>query len=109
MERGTSYAHRLRRDLWRLGIREHAVHNDTPMSKKVDWHSFRRAFATSLAEAGVNEQRAMMLTAHSDSRVHALYVQETAVMQAIPRPAAAVGEKTRCCAMSGDEKSPTGD
>jgi len=62
-----------------------------------------------LAEAGVNEQRAMMLTAHSDSRVHALYVQETAVMQAIPRPAAAVGEKTRCCAMSGDEKSPTGD
>ena len=32
----------------------------------------------------MNEQRAMMLTAHTDSRVHALYVQETAAMQAIP-------------------------
>jgi len=50
----------------------------------VDWHSFRRAFATSLAEAGVNEQRAMLLTSHSDSKVHARYVQETQAMQVIP-------------------------
>jgi len=87
VERGTSYAARLRRELWRMGIRDHAIHNDTPVSKKVDWHSFRRAFATSLASAGVNEQRAMMLTAHSDSKVHRLYVQETAAMQAIPEGA----------------------
>ena len=84
VERGTSYAHRLRRELLRMGIRDHALHNDTPTSKRVDWHSFRRAFATSLAEAGVNEQRAMMLTSHSDSKVHARYVQETQAMQAIP-------------------------
>ena len=81
---GTSYAQRLRRELWRMGIRDHAIHNDTPTSKRVDWHSFRRAFATSLAEAGVNEQRAMRLAAHSDSKVHARYVQETQAMQTIP-------------------------
>ena len=68
-------------------IRDHAIHNDTPISKRVDFHSFRRAFATSLAEAGVNEQRAMMLTSHSDSKVHARYVQETLAMQAIPEGA----------------------
>lgn len=83
----TSYAARLRRELWRMGVRVHAIHNDTPVSKRVDFHSFRRAFATSLAEAGVNEQRAMMLTSHSDSKVHARYVQETLAMQAIPEGA----------------------
>jgi len=81
--RGVSYAARLRRELWRIGIRDHAIHFDTPTSKRVDWHSFRRAFATSLAEAGVNEQRARLLTAH-DSSVHARYVQQTKAMQVIP-------------------------
>jgi hypothetical protein len=66
---------------------DHAIHNDTPISKRVDFHSFRRAFATSLAEAGVNEQRAMMLTSHSDSKTHRLYVQETTAMAAIPEGA----------------------
>lgn len=83
-ERGTSYAHRLRRELWRMGIRDHAIHNDTPTSKRVDWHSFRRAFASALAAADVGEQRAMRLTAHTDSRVHARYVLESEAMQTIP-------------------------
>jgi site-specific recombinase XerD len=87
VEGGTSYAPRLRRELLRMGIRDHAIHHDTPTSKRVDWHSFRRAFATSLAESGVNEQRAMHLTAHSDSKVHARYVQETQAMQVIPAAA----------------------
>jgi integrase len=83
-ERGTSYAARLRRELWRVGIREHDVHHDTPTSRRVDWHSFRRAFATSLAEAGVNEQRARLLSAHGDANVHARYVQQTRAMRMIP-------------------------
>ncbi len=46
--------------------------------------SFRRAFASALAEAGVNVQHAMHLTAHSDPRVHARYVMRTAAMRSIP-------------------------
>jgi hypothetical protein len=84
VERGTSYAARLRRELWRMGIRDHAIHNDTETTKKVDWHSFRRAFASALAAADVGEQRAMRLTAHTDSRVHARYVMESDAMQTIP-------------------------
>ncbi len=41
-------------------------------------------FSTALAEAGVNEQRAMILTAHADSKTHALYVQKTAAMKREP-------------------------
>ena len=86
-ERGTSYANRLRRELLRMGIKRQAIHKDTPTSKRVDFHSFRRAFASSLAEAGVNEQRAMILTAHADSKTHALYVQASTAMQVIPEGA----------------------
>ena len=86
-QRGISYAARLRRALWRMGIREHDVHNDTPTSRKVDWHSFRRAFATALAEAGTNEQTARLLVAHADANVHAKYVQQTKAMQVIPAAA----------------------
>ena len=83
-ERGASYAARLRRALWRMGIRDHDVHHDTPTSRKVDWHSFRRAFATALAEAGTNEQTARLLVAHGDASVHARYVQQTRAMREIP-------------------------
>lgn len=86
-ERGISYAARLRRALWRMGIREHDVHHDTPTSRKVDWHSFRRAFATALAEAGTNEQTARLLVAHGDASVHARYVQQTRAMRQIPAEA----------------------
>ena len=84
VERGTSYAARLRRELLRMGIKRHAIHHDTPKSRRADFHSFRRAFSTALAENGVNEQRAMQLTAHADSKTHARYVQKTAAMQVIP-------------------------
>ena len=83
-QRGVSYAGRLRRALWRMAIRDHDVHNDTPTSRKVDWQSFRRAFATALAEAGTNEQTARLLVAHADANVHARYVQQTRAMQRIP-------------------------
>ena len=31
---GTSYALRLRRELWRMGLRENVIHNDTPTSPR---------------------------------------------------------------------------
>jgi integrase len=43
----------------------------------VDFHSTRRAYATALALAGVNEQTAMALTGHADSKVHRLYLEAT--------------------------------
>jgi hypothetical protein len=58
--------------------------HDTLTSPRVDFHSFRRAFASSLADAGANEQTAMHLSSHSDSKVHALYTMRTRKMMEIP-------------------------
>ena len=60
---------------------------ETATTLPVDFHSFRRAFASALAEAGVNVQHAMHLTAHSDPRVHARYVMRTSAMRQIPAAA----------------------
>ncbi len=57
---------------------------ETEVSLPVDFHSFRRAFNTALAEAGVNVQRAMHLASHSNPRVHHRYVMRTKAMQQIP-------------------------
>lgn len=57
---------------------------ETASTLPVDFHSFRRAFASALAEAGVNVQHAMHLTAHSDPRVHARYVMGTIAMRRTP-------------------------
>jgi len=59
----------------------------TATTLPVDFHSFRRAFASALAEAGVNVQHAMHLSSHSDPRVHARYVMNTAAMRQIPAAA----------------------
>jgi integrase len=57
---------------------------ETATTQPVDFHSFRRSFNTALAEAGVNVQHAMHLAAHSDPKVHARYVMQTAAMRTIP-------------------------
>jgi len=109
--RGVSFAERLRRDLLRAGVKRHActrledappvrlgeaccsamAHDplfaELPTSRPVDFHSFRRAFCSALAEAGVNVQQAMRLASHSDPKVHARYVMGTEAMRRIP-PAA---------------------
>ena len=70
----TSYATRVRRAFWKAGQRRHELHSDTTHSRKLNFHSIgRRAFATALAASGVNEQTAMALTHHADSRVHKRY------------------------------------
>ena len=43
------------------------------MTLPVDFHSFRRAYATALADAGTNVQEAMVLTGHTDPKVHQRY------------------------------------
>lgn len=95
----TSFAKRLRAGLLVAGVTRHELHNDTPTSKRVDHHSFRRAFATALAEGGTNVQQAMKLTGHSDGKTHALYVASSAAMREIP--AAAVPQLQQPVAFAG--------
>jgi integrase len=78
------YAGRLRKALLRMGITRREIHADTELTRRADFHSFRRAFSTSLAEAGVNVQTAMVLANHSDARVHALYVVRSDAMRVVP-------------------------
>ena len=52
--------------------------------RSIDFHSFRRAFSTALAELDVSAQRAMHLAGHSDLRAHARYVMESEAMKLIP-------------------------
>jgi integrase len=63
------------------------LYHETATTLPVDFHSFRRAFNTALAEAGVNVQQAMSLASHSDARTHMRYVMKTAAMRTIPEAA----------------------
>jgi hypothetical protein len=52
-----------------------ALQSDTEQSRATDVHSFRRAYATGLAAAGVEPRLAMALAGHRDRRTHDGYVQ----------------------------------
>jgi integrase len=106
--RGISYAKALRRDLLRAGVIRHTctrpangkpvqigeeccvsmahdpLFTETPTTRPVDFHSFRRGFSTALASAGVNSQQAMRLASHSDEKTHMRYVMQTDAMKQIP-------------------------
>ena len=106
--RGHSAAGRLRRDLLRAGVTRHQcirgaeekpvrvgetccpnmasdpLFAETAVTRPVDFHSFRRAFSTALAAAGINSQQAMRLASHSDEKTHMRYVMTTPAMKAIP-------------------------
>jgi integrase len=91
--RGISYAQALRDALWAAGVvrplpgfdrarteEERKVRcliqsGDNLEYKPVDFHSFRRAFATSLASANVSTPMAMALADHHDPATHARYVR----------------------------------
>ena len=108
--KGYSYAKRLRRDLFRAGVVrfpvvaksvtvdgvETIIHEphpadplyfDTTVSRKVDFHSFRRAYSGALAKAGLNLQSSMALTSHSEPSVHMGYVRELAAATVVPAEA----------------------
>lgn len=57
---------------------------ETDTSLPVDFHSFRRAYNTALAAAGVNVQKAMHLAGHADAKTHMRYVQQTPAMRQVP-------------------------
>ena len=82
--RGISFAARLRRDLEKAGVTRHEVHHETATTLRADFHSFRRAFNTALAVAGVNVQVAMRLAGHKDERTHMRYVMDAPELRRIP-------------------------
>ena len=75
-------AARFRRALLRAGVTRHEVHNDTPHSKRTDFHTRRREYVSALASSGTNEQTAMALASHADSKVHKRY--QLAQIVAVP-------------------------
>ncbi len=110
-DRGNSFAERLRDALLVVGVKRHKctrpidapalkrgeaccdghardpLYSETATTRPVDFHSFRRAYNTGLAEAGVNAQRAMHLSGASDPKVHMRYVQQTQAMMEVPAAA----------------------
>jgi integrase len=57
------------------------------ISRRVDFHSFRRAFVSAVGDAGVNAQTGMRLTGHSELETHLLYVNR---LKPVAAPAAAI-------------------
>jgi hypothetical protein len=71
---------------------------ETERTLPVDFHSLRRAFVTKLAVAGINVQRSMALSGHSDHRTHMLYVGSDRALQEIPAevvPVLSSGSRTK--------------
>lgn len=85
--RGFSFAARFRAALLAAGCDRHELHHDTDTTRKCDFHSLRRAYATALARAGVNQQQAKRLAAHLNDATHARYVQ---LADVLVTPAAAL-------------------
>jgi integrase len=70
----TGYARQLRAALIAAGVTRAELHEDGDFSKRVDFHSFRRAYTTALADLGLNVQTTMRLAGHSKVETHLGYV-----------------------------------
>jgi integrase len=68
-ESNIGYAKKLRRELLMAGVDRYELHNETPTTLPVDFHSTRRAFATAGVTAGLSEQQIMGLGGWSDSKL----------------------------------------
>ena len=92
-----SWARELRTALWMAEIRrgttkrECQLQTDTPETRRADFHSFRRAYNTGLAAAGVNVQQAMALAGHRNPSTHMRYVL---LSEALAVPEAALPAKS---------------
>jgi Phage integrase family len=79
---------------------------ETATTLPVDFHSFRRAFNTALAGAGVNVQQAMHLAGHTDAKTHMRYVMRAPAMRTIPRDALPrLPVKTLSIVTAGDDST----
>ena len=101
---GASHAHAFRRDLRRVfGIevyrdgewvqavqregytkRQAEVFTETAFTLPVDFHSWRRSFVQSLADAEVNAQQAAALAGHADLGAHMRYLRNAERMRSVP-------------------------
>jgi integrase len=92
-----SWARELRRALWLAEIRRAAtkaqcpLQSDTEETRRADFHSFRRAYNTGLAAAGVNVQQAMALAGHRNPATHMRYV---GLVEALAAPEAALPRRS---------------
>jgi integrase len=96
-----SHVRELRRALWDAGVRRGAtpetdpLQTDTDTTRRVDFHGFRRAYATGLARAGVNNQTAMALAGHNSPQTHQRYVRLVEILEAPAAALPAVSAKPR--------------
>ena len=92
-ERGISYAARLRRACKAAGLDRPELYVDTARTRRVDFHSFRRAFAGAMANApGISTQLSMKLTGHTDLRTHQRYVAQPTEIPAAALPRLPAGD-----------------
>lgn len=75
-----------------LTARELDLLESQDISKRVDFHSFRRAFVSAVGDAGVNAQSAMRLTGHTQIETHMRYVDR---LRPVAAPAAAMPALSR--------------
>lgn len=68
-----SFAADLRAALLAAGVDRHDLHHDTDRTRRVDFHSFRRAWATAIGAQGLNAQTAMLATGHKQMSTHMRY------------------------------------
>ena len=121
--RGTSFAGRMRRDFWRAGVMRlppvtggdskpvpnpgDPFYFDTPVSRRVNFHSMRRAYGRALSAANVNMQTAMTLTSHADTKVHTGHVRELEAARSVPAAALPIIDSwARSIAVTGGDFSP---
>ena len=69
------------------GLAADPIYKETAYTLPVDFHSFRRAYNSGLAQSGVNLQHAMIFAGHSDSRTHMRYIERTAGLNQVPEAA----------------------
>jgi integrase len=65
---------------WEPGL----VHRQTPHTRPVDFHGWRRAYSQALANAGASAQEAQALAGHASLDAHARYLNNTATMALVP-------------------------
>jgi integrase len=85
--------------------RERELLEGSTTLQPVDFHSTRRAYATALARVGVNEQTAMVLTGHSDPKVHQRYLEALNV-RALPAGAVPVLEPGAVAVFAANQNRP---
>ncbi len=70
-----------------LTARERELFEETPYTRPVDFHSWRRAYSQALADADVNVQQATALAGHASLEAHQRYLQNASKVLRLPTAA----------------------